>query len=45
MRFGQVISRKRSKGILPLKHLFKKKKESRRKKTTWKKIISFLRLN
>jgi hypothetical protein len=45
MRFGQVISRKRSKGILPLKNLFKKKKESKRKKTTWSKIISFLRLN
>jgi hypothetical protein len=45
MRFGQVITSKRSKGILTLKSLFKKKKENKRRKSVWSKIVSFLRLN
>ena len=41
MRFGQVISVKRSKGILPFKNLLKKKRASRRKKNVWSKLVSF----
>jgi hypothetical protein len=41
MRFGQVISVKRSKGILPFKNLLKKKRTSRRKKNVWSKLVSF----
>lgn len=41
MRFGQVISVKRSKGILPFKNLLKKKRVTRRKKSAWNKIVSF----
>lgn len=41
MRFGQVISVKRSRGANPFKNLFKKKKVSRRKKSAWGKFVSF----
>jgi hypothetical protein len=41
MRFGQVISVKRSKGILPFKNLLKKKRGSKRKQSAWSKLVSF----
>lgn len=41
MRFGQVITAKRSKGILPFKSLLKKRKSSKRKKNVWGKLVSF----
>jgi hypothetical protein len=41
MRFGQVITVKRSKGILPFKNLLKKKRGSKRKQSAWSKLVSF----